>query len=151
MREMTMETFYIINQIPKINRTNWNLPWMSCIWKFRSLKISLEPLERSFHGGGKTEIRREASWDIWNSPFSPYMGSRTKMRRTSELLPRRCLRGIDYICYVGYHIVGKELSSHCGRHLFFVTDIIHNLRIFDENGNSGASVRFWESAFLPLP
>ena len=25
------------------------------------------------------------------------MGSRTKMRRISELLPRRCLRGIDYV------------------------------------------------------
>ena len=85
------------------------------------------------------------------------MGSRTKMRRISELLPRRCLRGIDYVFYAGYHIVGKELSSHCRRHLFFVTDIIHNLRKFetnffnDEYGNSGASVRFWESAFLPLP
>ena len=36
MREMTMETFYIINQIPKINRAHRNLPWMSCILKFRS-------------------------------------------------------------------------------------------------------------------
>ena len=71
MREMTMETFYIINQIPKINRAHWNLPWMSCILKFRSLKISLETLERSFHRGEKTEICREASWDIWNSPFFP--------------------------------------------------------------------------------
>ena len=64
-----METFYIINQIPKINRAHWNLPWMSCILKFRSLKISLETLERSFHRGEKTEISREASWDIWNSPL----------------------------------------------------------------------------------
>ena len=47
MREMTFETFYIINQIPKINRTPWNLPWMSCFLKYRSLKISLETLERS--------------------------------------------------------------------------------------------------------
>ena len=62
-----METFYIINQIPKINRAHWNLPWMSCILKFRSLKISLKTLERSFHRGEKTEICREASWDIWNS------------------------------------------------------------------------------------
>ena len=62
-----METFYIINQIPKINRAHWNLPWMSCILKFRSLKISLETLERSFHRVEKTEISREASWDIWNS------------------------------------------------------------------------------------
>ena len=67
MPEMTMETFYIINQIPKINRAHWNLPWMSCILKFRSLKISLETLERSFLRGEKTEICREASWDIWNS------------------------------------------------------------------------------------
>ena len=65
-----METFYIINQIPKINRAHWNLPWMSCILKFRSLKISLETLERSFHRGEKTEISREASWNIWNSPLS---------------------------------------------------------------------------------
>ena len=64
-----METFYIINQIPKINRAHWNLPWMSCILKFRSLKISLETLERSFHRGEKIEISREASWDIWNSPL----------------------------------------------------------------------------------
>ena len=42
---------------------------MSCILKFRSLKISLETLERSFHREEKTEISREASWDIWNSPF----------------------------------------------------------------------------------
>ena len=69
MHEITLETFYIINQIPKINRTHWNLPWMSCILKFRSLKISLETLERSFHRGEKTEISREVSWDIWNSPF----------------------------------------------------------------------------------
>ena len=55
--------------IPKINRAHWNLPWMSCILKFRSLKISLETLERSFHHGEKTEISREASWDIWNSPL----------------------------------------------------------------------------------
>ena len=85
------------------------------------------------------------------------MGSRTKTRRISELLPRRCLRGIDYVFYAGYHIVGKELSSHYRRHLFFVTDIIHNLRKFetnffnDEYENSGSSVRFWESSFLPLP
>ena len=32
---------------------HWNLPWMSCILKFRSLKISLETLERSFHRGEK--------------------------------------------------------------------------------------------------
>ena len=64
MREMTMETFYIINRIPKINRAHRNLPWMSCILKFRSLKISLETLERSFRRGEKTEISREASWDI---------------------------------------------------------------------------------------
>ena len=69
MREMTLETFYIINQIPKINRTHWNLPWMSCILKYRSLKISLETLERSFHREEKTETSREASWDIWNSPL----------------------------------------------------------------------------------
>ena len=75
MSEMTLETFYIINQIPKINRAHWNLPWMSCILKFRSLKISLETLERSFHRGEKTEISREASWDIWNSPFC-YGGKR---------------------------------------------------------------------------
>ena len=43
---------------------------MSCILKFRSLKISLETLERSFHSGEKTQICREASWDIWNSPLS---------------------------------------------------------------------------------
>ena len=59
MREMTMETFYIINQIP----------WMSCILKFRSFKISLETLERSFHCREKTEISREASWVICNSPL----------------------------------------------------------------------------------
>ena len=41
MREMTLETFYIINQI-----------------------ISLETLERSFHHEEKTEISREAPWDI---------------------------------------------------------------------------------------
>ena len=51
MREMTIETFYIINHIPKINRAHWNLPWMSCILKFRSLKISLETIERSFNRG----------------------------------------------------------------------------------------------------
>ena len=28
MREMTMETFYVINQTPKINRAHWNLTWM---------------------------------------------------------------------------------------------------------------------------
>ena len=54
-----METFYIINQIPKINRARLNLPWMSCILKFRSLKISLETFERSFHRGEKREIGRE--------------------------------------------------------------------------------------------
>ena len=64
-----METFYIINQISKINRGHWNLPWMCCILKFRSLKISLETLERSLHRGEKTEISRGASWDIWNSPL----------------------------------------------------------------------------------
>ena len=64
-----MEPFYIINKIPKINRAHWNLPWMSCILKFRSLKISLETLERSFHRGEKTKICREASWDIWHSPL----------------------------------------------------------------------------------
>ena len=48
---------------------HWNLPWMSCILKFRSLKISLETLERSFHRAEKTETSREASWDIWNSPL----------------------------------------------------------------------------------
>jgi len=69
MREMTKETFYIINQKPKINRAHWNLPWMSWILKFWSLKISLETLERSLHHGEKTEISRKASWDIWNSPF----------------------------------------------------------------------------------
>ena len=37
---------------------------MSCILKFRSLEISLEILERSFRRGEKTEISREASWDI---------------------------------------------------------------------------------------
>ena len=63
-----METFYIINKIPKINMAHWNLPWMSSILKF-SLKISLETLERSFHRWEKTEIIREASWDIWNSPL----------------------------------------------------------------------------------
>ena len=67
-----MEPFYIINKVPKINRSHWNLPWMSCILKFRSLKVSLETLERSFHHGEKTEIWREASWDIWNSPLWPY-------------------------------------------------------------------------------
>ena len=55
-----METFYIINRIPKINRAHWNLPWMSYILKYRSLEISLETLERSFHRGKKTEISREA-------------------------------------------------------------------------------------------
>ena len=68
---MTLETFYIINQVPKIDRTHWNLPWMCCFLKFRSLKISLETLERSFHREEKTEISREASWDIWNSPLYP--------------------------------------------------------------------------------
>ena len=61
---MAIEKFYIINQIPKINRAHRNLPWMSCILKFRSLKISLETIERSFRRGEKTEICREASWDI---------------------------------------------------------------------------------------
>ena len=42
---------------------------MSCILKFRSLKISLETLERSFHREEKRQICREASWDIWNSPL----------------------------------------------------------------------------------
>ena len=42
---------------------------MSCILKFRSLKISLETLERSFHRGEKRQICRKASWDIWNSPL----------------------------------------------------------------------------------
>ena len=37
---------------------------MSCILKFRSLKISLETLERSFDRQEKTEISGEASWDI---------------------------------------------------------------------------------------
>ena len=69
MCEMSLETFNIINQMPKINRAHWNLPWMSCILKFRSLKISLKTLERSFHRGEKTKICREASWDIWNSPL----------------------------------------------------------------------------------
>ena len=64
-----MEPFYIIYKIPKINRSHWNLPWMSCILKFRSLKISLETLERSFHRGEKRQICREASRDIWNSPL----------------------------------------------------------------------------------
>ena len=64
MPEMTMETFYIINQIPKINRAHLNVPWMSCILKLGSLKISLKSLERSFRRGEKTEISREASWDI---------------------------------------------------------------------------------------
>ena len=63
MREMTLETFYIINQIPKII-----LKFRS---KFRSLKISLEPLQRSFHREEKTEISRQASWDVWNSPLCP--------------------------------------------------------------------------------
>ena len=80
------------------------------------------------------------------------------MRRISELLPMRCLRGIDYVFYAGYHIVGKELSSHCRRHLFFVTEIIYviqeHLRLTFLTTNTeiqGASVRFWESAFIPLP
>ena len=64
MREMTMETFYIINRIPKINRVHRNLPWMSCILKFKSLKISFETLKRSLRRGEKTEISRAASWDI---------------------------------------------------------------------------------------
>ena len=42
---------------------------MGCILKFRSLKISLETFERSFQRGEKTEISREASSDIWNSPL----------------------------------------------------------------------------------
>ena len=71
MRETTMETFCIINQIPKINRAHWNLPWMSCILKFRSLKISLETLERSFHRREKTEISREASWGMYMK-FPPF-------------------------------------------------------------------------------
>ena len=63
-----METFHIINQIPKnLIPVNWNFPWMGCILKFRSLKISLETFERSLRRGEKTEISREASSDIWNS------------------------------------------------------------------------------------
>ena len=42
---------------------------MGCILKFRSFKISLETFERSFRRGEKTEISREASSDIWNSPL----------------------------------------------------------------------------------
>ena len=37
---------------------------MSCILIFRSLKISLETLERSFDREERTEISGEASWDI---------------------------------------------------------------------------------------
>ena len=48
---------------------------MSCILKFRSLKISLKTSERSFHRREKTEISREASWDIYEiPPFGPSMG-----------------------------------------------------------------------------
>ena len=53
---------------------------MSCILKFRSLKISLETFERSFQGGEKTEISREASWDMKFPPLvnklkSPFLCS----------------------------------------------------------------------------
>ena len=64
MRDMTMGTCYNVNQIPKINRAHSNLPWMSCILKYRSMEISLETLKRSLNRGEKTEISREASWDI---------------------------------------------------------------------------------------
>ena len=79
-----MEPFYIINKIPKINRAHWNLPSMSCILKFRSLKISLETLEHSFHNREKTEICREASWDIWNSPLSVWLYISCRLNRFWE-------------------------------------------------------------------
>ena len=107
MREMTLETFYIINQIPKINRTHWNLPWMSCILKFRSLKISLEPLERSFHREEKTEICRQASWDIWNSPFGPGFRRERNARGARETLaflacPKLPFPSPPNACHAGY-------------------------------------------------
>ena len=49
------------SQVGHTQRTHRNLPWMSCILKFRSLKIPL--VEPSFSHGQKTEISREASWD----------------------------------------------------------------------------------------
>ena len=49
------------SQVGHTQRTHRNLPWMSCILKFRSLKIPL--VEPSFSHGEKTEISREASWD----------------------------------------------------------------------------------------
>ena len=67
-----MEPFYIINKIPKINRAHWNLPWMSCILKFRSLKISLETLERSFHREEKTEIGAKHHGIYEIPPFGLY-------------------------------------------------------------------------------
>ena len=73
---------------------------MSCILKFRSLKISLETLERSFHRGEKRQICREASWDIWNSPLCRRVSpgnmchesrkSQWHHRRTSEFVWSTC-------------------------------------------------------------
>ena len=54
--------------IPNISLGKWKSSQRE--YFFLSLKISLETLESSFHRGEKTEISREASWDIWNSPLS---------------------------------------------------------------------------------
>ena len=64
-----MKPFYIINKIPKINSAHWNLPWMSYILKFRSLKISLETFERSFHREEKTEILPRSTMGYMKFPL----------------------------------------------------------------------------------
>ena len=70
MREMTMETFHIINQIPKnlipvkTGLIETYLDGLHLEIYGRSFKISLETFERSFRRGEKTEISREASSDI---------------------------------------------------------------------------------------
>ena len=111
MCEMSLETFYIINQMPKINRAHWNLPWMSCILKFRSLKISLETLERSFHRGEKTEICREASWDIRNSPLSGNSSYPSSSYRGSTVLnPPESDRVLAYSCRIPSTICDNDYS-----------------------------------------
>ena len=88
MHEMTMETFYIINQIPKINRAHWNLPWMSCILKFRSSKISLETLEHFLHRGEKIELAAKHHGIYEIPPFLPAKRSQRRRARRNGCFRR---------------------------------------------------------------
>ena len=60
------EVTILYNWIKHLAANRWR-PCKRCM--LTPLKVSLETLERSFHRGEKTEIWREASWDIWNSPL----------------------------------------------------------------------------------